>query len=649
MAQKFVGIDLGNRKVKIAVITAGLRGAQLVHVWEQGIEVDAARSKVEGGDPIDPAVDLALRMIEERGLGHLPTGVALPGGSGSYRVLSFPFDDPRQIAQAVNFAVDGQFPLPNEELAIDHLAIKRGDGRGRALVVAAKRTTIEHVVARLQLADIDIRMVTTGAMAIAQALATNPVPPLPAGASADLEPVSLLLDLGKTTTELVALGKEGPVAVRSLRRGGRQLIRELKRAWNLDVAAATAALERDGTVDDPLIRKALQPLLREVEHTRQWLRSEVGCQVVEIRLSGGGAKLRGFAAWLGGETKLDVGPAQPRESGALRGVQGREWGGALVALGAALATGRRPLIQLHDVYDMGGGEGQWFQQHFSTVAALGVAILAFAAVDSMVRVRAAERERDAYVTELEYESTQVFGAAVMTSNAIRLELAVAEGGDMKSHIPERGALETLELLTKASLPKGGRTPPVDLSAGLPPGYTLSQTSDGSTVVIGPDGATVPIDASGNPILPMDPTGFVPGTDPGAPLPGAEGEPVVALAPVADRNAGVLADDELVFSTVDIRELKISMNLSATRVTAQDRFAVRLERLACVQSITKGAIRDRNDRKTFEMTIDHNCYTGSTAIEGQDAEAPVEEELEGEELEGQDGTSPTADKGGEAGE
>ncbi|MCA9681158.1 MAG: hypothetical protein KC457_03115, partial [Myxococcales bacterium] len=75
MAQKFVGIDLGNRRVKISVITSGLRGAQVLHVWESAINSGSGG----GGDPLDPAIDTALQMIREHRLEHLPTGVALPG------------------------------------------------------------------------------------------------------------------------------------------------------------------------------------------------------------------------------------------------------------------------------------------------------------------------------------------------------------------------------------------------------------------------------------------------------------------------------------------------------------------------------------------------------------------------------------------
>jgi Tfp pilus assembly PilM family ATPase len=625
MAQKFVGVDLGNRRVKVAVVTAGLRGAQVLHVWEQDVSGDAPKpgdAKVEphasdsshsSHSSIDAAIDTALRMLRERGLRHLPTGVALPGDAGSYRVLSFPFDDARQIAQAITFELDGQFPVPIEQLVTDHIAIKRGDGRGRALVVAAKRGLVEHVSARFKLADIDLKLITTGALGIAQALASTPIPPLPPGSPNNVEPLSLVVDFGDKSTELVALGSSGPIAARSMRRGGRQLRRELERAWKLDSAALEAVLLRDASTDDPQVRRALQPLLREIEHSRQWLKAEFGGQVVELRLSGGVARLRGLDRWLAQETGLDTALAAPKESAALRQVQGRDWSGSLVALGTAVATGRRPLIQLADSIEI-GGEGLWIQQHFATIAALGIAIVAFAGVDTMVRIKAAEREREAYELELERETISMFGMPLATTDAIRNKLAEVDGGDLKAQIPERGALEILEIVSKVSTPKGGRVPPPTANQ-LPSGYTLGAGPDGAPTIFGPDGAPATSDPAGNPMSPsmfaamQQGEGEEEGETEGGPAAGAA--PLVA--PVADSNAGILGDDELMFAMVDIRPLKIDLDLSATRATAQDRLAVKLKQYGCVRTITKGMVRDRNERKSFEMSIDHNCYIGSVGI------------------------------------
>jgi Tfp pilus assembly PilM family ATPase len=620
MAQKFVGVDLGNRSVKIAVVTTGLRGAQLLHVWEQDVQENQSESAAGKADPIDASIDTALRMLRERGLRHLPVGVALPGDAGSYRVLSFPFDDVRQIVQALSFELDGQFPVPIEQLVTDHIVIKRGDGRGRALVVAAKRSLIDHIRARFKLAEVDLKLITTGALAIAQAMASTPIPPLPPGSPSTAEPLSLIVNFGDKSSELVALGSSGPIAARSMRRGARQLRRELERAWGLDSVALEAVLQRDASTDDPQVIRALQPLLREIEHSRQWLKAEFGGQVVELRLSGGIARLRGLDRWLARETGLDTALVSPKESGALRQVQGRDWTGAVVALGTAVATGRRPLIQLGDSYESGGGEGLWIQQNFSTLAALGIAIVAFAGVDTMVRIKAAERERDAYALELERETLAMFGASLDTADAIRAKLGEVEGGDSQAQIPERGALEILEIIAKSSAPKGGRPPPG--ANQLPPGYTTGIGPDGAPIVIGPDGMPATSDAAGNLLSPS--MGGPPqnGGDGEGETEGEPSEPAVQVAPVTDSNAGILADDELLFATVDIRPLKIDLDLSATRATAQDRLAVKLKQYGCVREITKGMVRDRNDRKSFEMSIDHNCYVGSVGItEEPSAEPP----------------------------
>jgi type IV pilus assembly protein PilM len=607
MAQKFVGVDLGNRRVEITVVSAGLRGAQVSHMWAQPVTVTGEAKP--GEDDLDAAIDVALRMIKERGLRHLPTGVSVPGGAGSYRVLTFPFEDPRQIAQAVSFEADGQFPLPLDQLVLDHMPIKRGDGRGRALVVAVKRSTIEHLAARFKLADIDLRVITTGALAIAQALAGVPI----AGGRADGDrlPVALVVDFGHRATDVIALASSGPIAVRSLRRGGKQIARDLARAWRLDPAAAELALERDASLADEVVARALQPLLRELEHTRQWLRTELNADAVELRLCGGTARLRGLETWLAQQTSLPTTIAAPRESASLRSVAGHDWASSLVALGTSLAAGRRPLIQLFDSFDGPAGEGQWFQQHFSTFAALGVAVLAFAGIDTLVRIKAIERERDAYATELASESDKVFGEAMKNASAVRGALAAVEGGDMNSEIPERGALELLELITKAASPKGGRQPvaPAETSSGIGP--------DGQPIMFGPDGS--PLSGAGGDEGGEDGEGE---DGEGGEEAAEGGEPAIELAPISDPNAGIVADDMLVFSSLDIRELKIEMSVSATRATAQDRFAVKLTELGCVRKITKGMIKDRNELKSFEMIIDHNCFTASLA-QSDPAESPTE--------------------------
>ena len=111
MAQKFVGIDLGSHQVKCVVATAGLRGVQVLNTYQAAVE---PQQDLE--DALAASAAVAVGLLREQGLTHLPVGVCLPGALGSYRVLKFPFSDQKRVSQALAFEIDGQFPLPVTEL-----------------------------------------------------------------------------------------------------------------------------------------------------------------------------------------------------------------------------------------------------------------------------------------------------------------------------------------------------------------------------------------------------------------------------------------------------------------------------------------------------------------------------------------------------
>ena len=65
--------------------------------------------------------------------------------------------------------------------------------------------------------------------------------------------------------------------------------------------------------------------------------------------------------------------------------------------------------------------------------------------------------------------------------------------------------------------------------------------------------------------------------------------------------------------------------SATRATAQDRLAYKLEEYRCISDVQPGAVRDRNGRSAFDMSLSHSCFTGDTAIEDKSSAEPKQEE------------------------
>jgi len=594
MAQKFIGLDLGTHGVKAVLISAGLRTIQVLDTHEEAVVL-----RPDGDDSLDDALEVAVSVLKRRGWSHYPVGVVLPGGVGSYRVLRFPFGDARRIAQAISFEVEGQFPVPIEELDIDHLVVSGTKNVGQALVAAVKSEVVKKVSDGLESAGIDVKAVTVPPLALGQVL-DAPAPALAEPAEGRV-PVALVVDIGHRNCELVALGPKGPVAARSLRRGGYHVTRAIARAYSIEPAEAEAMkhaqgiLPHDGAELDgdqarlsAVIAKALEPLIREVEHTRLWLRAELGCEVTVLRVSGGAAALRGLKEYIGAQTGIMVETATPRDSSVLKRVDGRDWSRATAALGAAIAAARRPLIQLYKDAGARAGEGGWLIEKVSTLAVMGLAILAFGALDTVAKMQAYEIEEEVYATELAAATQKVFGEELINVKELDARLDAVEVRDVTSLVQSRSALDVMNALFKAAAPSGPKPAPIlpgseeDEAAAAAAGGTLA------------DGSPSP-----GPLSSTDP----PGSSSQTTLSSTSSDP---LSPESEPSAGLTWEDQLVFVAVEVRAQKIDLTASATRITAQSYLKRRFQMISCVSNVQEGKLKTSNDRKSFEMSLEHTC-------------------------------------------
>ncbi|MCA9708194.1 MAG: pilus assembly protein PilM [Myxococcales bacterium] len=614
MAQKFVGVDLGSHHVKVVVVSAGLRGVQVTDAFSE--PVGQVQDDPEA-DPLGAVLAVALGMLKQRRLLSAQVGLALPPNLCSYRVLSFPFSDERRIAQAVGFEAEGQFPMPIDELFHGHVVVPAPGSGGRALMAAARRDKVEPIYDIFKRAGVDFKAITSGAVAMAQVAARPPATPVPPElVERGLEPVTLLVDLGHASTQLVALGAKGPRAIRSVRVGGQHVTAAIARAYQLPEAEAEAAKHRDAFLPHEglehmseeqvdagrVVARAIEPVLREIGHTRMWLRATYKLEVTRLMLCGGGASLQGLQPYLAEQTDLEVQRFVPQGT-LIKGTEGRDWAAYAGALGAAFGAARRPLLQLHDA-SASEGEGSWLQERMSSLVAIGVAVMAFGALDTIAQVKALEAEKAAYEDELEAATLQTFGE-VLGPSKIDAKLAEVAGQDLTSLVPEKGALEVLATLVQAATPS-------DLGQAPPPGAVDPATGQPLGGV--PPGVTGTDPVTGEPLT---------GDDEGEPeSEDGEAAPEVEKKPkeVVELSRGVVVSDELTFAVVDIRERKIELKVEANDSTAQDRLNRKIKQTTCITNIQNGKVRG-DDRKTFEMTMDNGCYYAQP--EEEEAEAGAE--------------------------
>jgi len=601
MAQKFIGLDLGTHGVKAVLVSAGLRTIQVLDMHEEAVVL-----RPDGDDSLDAAIEVAVSVLKRRGWSHYPAGVVLPGGVGSYRVLRFPFGDARRIAQAISFEVEGQFPVPIEELDIDHLVVSGTKNVGQALVAAVKSEVVKKVSDGLESAGIDIKAVTVPPLAIGQVL-DAPAPAIADPAAAEGRvPVALVVDIGHRNSELVALGPKGPVAARSLRRGGFHVTRAIARAYSIEPAEAEtmkhaqgilphegAELDGDQARLSAVIAKSLEPLIREVEHTRLWLRTELGCEVTVLRISGGAAAHRGLREYISAQTGITVETAIPRDSSVLKRVDGRDWSRATAALGAAVAASRRPLIQLYKDAGSRAGEGGWLIEKVSTLAVMGLAILAFGALDTVAKMQAYEIEEEVYATELAAATEKVFGEELLDVTELDARLDAVEVRDVTSLVQSRSALDVMNALFKAAAPSGPKPAP------LLPGSEEDDAAAAAAAAAVAAGALPDGSPLTGPVSSSDP----PGSSSLATPSSTSSDP---SSPEAETSAGLTWEDQLVFLAVEVRAQKIDLTASATRITAQSYLKRRFQMISCVSNVQEGKLKTSNDRKSFEMSLEHTC-------------------------------------------
>lgn len=589
MAHRYVGIDLGSHHVKLAVISSGLRGVVVEDVIE--VAVDLQEDDSTG---LDSALATALAALESRGLNGVGVGFALPGALGSYRTFRFPFHDARRIAQTVQFEADGQFPVGLEQLEFDHVPSQVPGGGGQAMVAAIERRHFDAVVNAARGAGLDLKLVTMGPCAVAQLLGGPLVAaePVEEGEPAP-RACALVMDIGHRATQMFAVTDKHMIAARTIRHGGRNVTAALARAYGMDAIQAELAKHQDAflphqglaDMDDQQLQaglnvaRAMEPLVREIEHTRRWLQTRHGLTVTELRLCGGGSTLGGLEAYLAEQTGLPVAPARPKA--ALR-MGERDFSHGMVALGAAVGCAKRPVVQLYDVASV-QRDRSWVQQHMGTLAGIGMSILGFGALDTIVQKDAIEARRKVYEAELEAMTRDAFGTPMTSVKEIQEKLDAVKGDDLSALVPERGALEVLAMITESATPH---------DAGQQPAALPTEPA---------------VDEDGNPTTPP------PGVGDSAVAPAG------GLAPVGDPSKGIYADDDLFFMVVEIRERKLDLKVSALRSSAQDRLAMKLQEKGCLQNVQKGKVRDQNDRKVFEMNVDNTCYMG-THEEEEDSDA-----------------------------
>ncbi len=232
---KAVGIDIGARAVKLAVVDGGPKGAKLLRFVERPYETEGAPTQTEILDALKKALAAAKAPKNA-------ACFAMPAERCVLREVSVPFTQDDQIAKVVKFEFEPHLhSAAIEDVIVDYITTGPSRTGTRLLVMACIKTNLSQLLDELKQAGIDPLHVDVDVAALWNVAAA-------AGVTA-ADPNCLILDVGARTTKTL-LVQDGLLKVaRSIRIGSDSARKRLTTDFEGDAAEAEKALEAASGVE----------------------------------------------------------------------------------------------------------------------------------------------------------------------------------------------------------------------------------------------------------------------------------------------------------------------------------------------------------------------------------------------------------------
>lgn len=481
MASRVFAVDLGAWSVKLAVASPGLRGATLYNVVERLVP--------PGDEPAEVRAKAVLaQLVTELRLRDEPGYIGVYGDQVFTQVLEFGFKALRRadLDKAVGGELEGVVPVDLEDMVYTfeplpppvtpapvapgaplEAAFESAPHRGRVapppegmrvLSYAMRKDRAEHLIDLGRDCGFDPRgILACGGAAIRLVAST------PSLARARTDGAVAVIDIGHERSDVAVVVGGKAVFSRSIARAGKQVTDAIARHWKLPWPDAERAKHSDGFVAssaEPATSEAwqrihqvtiaeLQPFARDLRQTLAACRARTGFQPAVALLVGGGARLRGMAAFLSEQLGI---PAWRPTADDVIALAGPRLGGdaashtpidsAALTIGMAFdAAGGRPVFDLRSGALAVKVDFSFLRAKAVPLGAAVLAIAAFAAGSAyadLYRLRKAEK---LLTTRLTDESTEQFGSAKTADQVI--ETNGPGGGAAASPMPKVTAYDLL--------------------------------------------------------------------------------------------------------------------------------------------------------------------------------------------------------------
>lgn len=287
--KNIVGLDIGSSAVKLVELK-GARGGRmsLVHAAVAPLSPEA----IVEGTIMDSSlvVEVAGRLVRERGVKNPNFGVSLAGMNVAIRKIQVPAMSEAELAESIHWEAEQYLPFDVNDANLDYVVLETGPETMTVLVVAAKKERVAEYTGILTQVSKTPALVDLDVFAVQNAYEYN------YGAPEDR--VVALINVGAYLTNINILARGQSVFWRDVVFGGNNFTEALQRELHLtrEQAEAIKVGEKVGDVSPQTVYGILQAVAQdfaeELKRTFDFFyTTSAHDRIEEIVLSGGSALL----------------------------------------------------------------------------------------------------------------------------------------------------------------------------------------------------------------------------------------------------------------------------------------------------------------------------------------------------------------------
>ncbi len=282
MYGRFVGLDISRKDIRVSLIKRGLRDVQLLQT------ISAERGPLAAGDS-DPLAETFKAYSLPKG----DIAASIAETPTSFRVVSFPFSDPKKIDQVYEYELENISTFdPRDKFHGYHLV--KNEAGSEALICVFEKEQVADVVESYNEHGIDPKIIT--------------YTPLALGALDEFvsskRPL-LLIDFGDREISYSLFDDNGIKRARSSTKSVQMFIDNLYKNKEPDYDCDFSQLTI-GSGDPESIEEFFAPILSEIKKTIQFFELEVKNNIKSVEISGPLSLIGGMSDYLKDTLSKDV-------------------------------------------------------------------------------------------------------------------------------------------------------------------------------------------------------------------------------------------------------------------------------------------------------------------------------------------------------